>query len=298
MSYSNILLTGGTGQTATALAQRLLSRTDAHLILTSRKGAGSVPSALSSFDSKRVKTVRFDWDDSSTLSSPFDDKIDAVYLVPHHSPGSVERTKTFIDLALENGVKRFVMLGSSAVEIDGPGPGKFHKLLEDVRQSGKLKEYAVLRPSWFFTNLATQYAPGIISSDHVVSAAGDGKYGWVSVEDIAEAAFSALTVPAEELYREYIITGPELLNLDEVADVLSEILFRKITHVRLSESESMERVPQEHAQMMTQLDIAISNGLEERTFALEDTEPGKLKRWIGKESFKDFISANTEAWKK
>ena len=154
MSSPTILLTGGTGQTATSLAQRLLSRTDAHLILTSRKGGGGIPSALSSIDSKRLDAVKFDWDDPSTLSAPFNTigkKIDAVYLVPHHSPGSVERTKTFIDLALEHGGRRFVMLGSSAVSIDGAGPGKFHRLLEDARQSGKLKEYAVLRPSWFFS---------------------------------------------------------------------------------------------------------------------------------------------------
>ncbi|KAL0580563.1 hypothetical protein V5O48_001475 [Marasmius crinis-equi] len=307
MSPRTFLLTGGTGQTAGALAQHLLSRTDAHLILTSRKGAEGIPPAFaSSSHSERVQAVQFDWDDPSSYATPFDlpeKKIDVVYLVPHHSSQSLERTKAFIDRAVEHGVSRIIMLSASATPIDGPGPGKLHRLLEDARESGKLKEYGVLRPSWFFTNFANQYAPEIRDANQIISAAGDGKYGWVSVEDIAEAAFCAIVDPSEELYGEYLITGPELLNLDEVAVLLSEALSRQITHVRLSEAESLERwtkmgVSPQHAQTMTQLDIAISNGLEERVFELKDEEPRKLKRWVGKKKMKDFVQANKSTWLK
>lgn len=50
----------------------------------------------------------------------------------------------FIELAAKQGIRRFVLLGSSMVPEGGPFMGQVHKKLRELNV-----EWAVLRPSWF-----------------------------------------------------------------------------------------------------------------------------------------------------
>lgn len=53
--------------------------------------------------------------------------------------------KTFIDLAMQKGVKRFVLLSASLLDVgDGPMMGKVSKYVTSLNV-----EYAILRPTWF-----------------------------------------------------------------------------------------------------------------------------------------------------
>lgn len=49
-----------------------------------------------------------------------------------------------------------------------------------------------------------------------MSAAADGRIPWVSVDDIADVAFAALT-DEKSHNRDHIIVGPELLTYDGVS---------------------------------------------------------------------------------
>ncbi len=133
----SILLTGGTGTTAMRLA-RLLQAANKRVILASRKGA--VPEPFSG--------VKFDWHDPATFPNPFavDPTIESVYLVsPPGDPDVLGPMKPFIDLAVQKGVKRFVLLSVSTIEAGGPAMGKVHEYLISLGV-----EYFVIRPSWFF----------------------------------------------------------------------------------------------------------------------------------------------------
>jgi len=57
--------------------------------------------------------------------------------------------KTFIDLALSKGVKRFVLLSASLLDVaDGPAMSRVSKYVSE-----KVPEWAVLRPTWFMGTL-------------------------------------------------------------------------------------------------------------------------------------------------
>jgi hypothetical protein len=59
----------------------------------------------------------------------------------------------------------------------------------------------------------------------VTTATGDGKIGFVSVEDIARAVTGFLISPrSKELGTERIVVGPELLSFDDVCIVMYLIL--------------------------------------------------------------------------
>ncbi len=133
-----ILLTGGTGQIATRIA-RLLKEANQPVLLTSHKGV--VPESF--------KDVKFDWYDPSTFENVFtaDPNIGRVYLVAPRATSKVfPPMKAFIDLAVQKGVKRFVVLTTATMTDDYSlmGP-KVHEYLLSLNV-----DYAVLRPSWFF----------------------------------------------------------------------------------------------------------------------------------------------------
>ncbi|KAF7348539.1 NAD(P)-binding protein [Mycena venus] len=269
-----ILLTGGTGKTASPLS-KLLLQAKQPVVLATR--SGKVPAPFSG--------VRFDWLDSSTYNIPFDaySDIDRIYIVAPPVMDMFPPMKAFIDYAVERGVKRFVLLSAGVLEIGGPSMGKAHEYLDSLKV-----EYCALRPSWFIENFTTQYADLIKTRNEIVSATGDGLLGYVSTEDIADVAFKAL-VEEKIDNNNPIIVGPELVSYDQIADMLTEILGRKITHTKLTEAEFKKvligrGMPEDYAQMMTILDsVHVARGGEEQLFRRADV--------VGKRTLRAFLEA-------
>ncbi|KAJ7698630.1 hypothetical protein B0H17DRAFT_324738 [Mycena rosella] len=274
-----ILLIGGTGKSATPLANLLL-QANQPLLLTTR--SGNVPAPF--------KGVRFDWLNPSTYTLPFelDANIDRVYLIAPPILVSFPPMKVFVDLAISRGVKRFVLLSAGMVEPGGPAMGKAHEYLSTLKV-----EYCALRPSWFFENFLFQYNERIKAKDEIVSATGDGLLGYVSTEDIADVAFKALVDDVVE-HTNPIIVGPELLSYDKIAAMLTEVLRREIKHNRLTPAEFKQvcvdkGMPEDYAQMMTMLDGFIAQGAEEKNYRRADV--------VGKRTLRAFFEANKEAWR-
>ena len=139
-----ILVTGGTGKTGLILS-RLLKDANHSVLIASRNGTAPSP----------YKAVKFDWSDDKTFENPFiaDPNIDRVYLVLPPVIGQLDTVKTFIDLAISKGVKRFVLLTASVAEIGGPVlelMWKVHEYLINIKV-----EYTVLRPTWFIRTYLT-----------------------------------------------------------------------------------------------------------------------------------------------
>ncbi|KAF8907532.1 hypothetical protein CPB85DRAFT_836591 [Mucidula mucida] len=261
----SILLTGGTGKTSIRIA-RLLQNTNMRFILTSRQGI--VPEPFTG--------VKFDWYDPATFENPFaiESNIESVYLVPPlGSPDVIKALKPFIDLAVEKGVKRFVLLSISTLDAGSPYMGKVHEYLISLGV-----DYFVIRPSWFFENFITLHLESIRDRHTIVTASGDGKIGFISADDIADLAFDALT-RAESYNTDKIIVGPELLSYDDVAKTLSDVLGININHTRIGADE-LKRMYlgfglDERLDMLVDLEKSNASGAEEMIFA-------HPKRFLGK----------------
>lgn len=282
-----ILLTGGTGKTASRIAKHLQTR-NVPVLLTSRKGQAGVPAGF--------KGVTFDWADESTYNNPFneDQNIETIYIVvPPPSPAydGFKLTNKFIDVAKEKGVKRFVLLSASIVEKGGFAHGQVHAHLDSIGV-----DYAVLKPSWFFNNFLST-APVIKAKDEFVTATGTAKLGFVAEDDIADAAAEILTTPKLG-GTERLIVGPELLSYDEVAEQLSQVLGRKITHRSVSVEERNaflveHGAPEEIAKILSVIEAnVVAKGVEEKLYN------GTPDKAVGKISFRDFAEANKAEWQK
>ncbi|MFI8237840.1 NmrA family NAD(P)-binding protein [Streptomyces sp. NPDC085866] len=212
-----------------------------------------------------AEPVRFDWYDSTTFGDALTGA-ERVYLVPPvGDPDPAAVMLPFLRRARTVGVRRAVLLSSSAIPEGGPGVGVVHRALP-----GLFDQWAVLRPSWFMQNFTGTHAHAhSIRADGVIlTAAGTGRVGFVDADDIAAVAVRALTdgrAPDADL----ILTGPEALSHDDVARVLTEVTGRSVTHRHLTYDQMRDRLavsmPLEFATMLAGLERAIAQGAEDRT---------------------------------
>jgi len=282
-----ILIVGGTGNTGTRLAS-ILHAAGQSTMLASR--SGTVPSSLANTDN--VKGVKFNWFDPATFENPFTalpssfSPIDRMYLVVPNAEDQLKVTKGFIDLAATKGVKRFVLLSAASCEKGGPAMGKIHEYLDQ-----KGVEYFALRPTWFMDNFKTMFLKSIVEKNEIGTTTKDGRVAFISSDDIAEAAKDAL-LDEKPVRTDYVIVGPDLFTYDEVTEIISEIVGRKIVHKPLTEEEAIAFWTEiyssdDMAKMLVMLEGLIAAGVAEAITKYE-------RVIVGKTHFRDFIRANKD----
>ncbi len=249
-----VLVTGATGTTGSRTVAGLVAA--GHRVKAAGRRATPLPGA---------EPVRFDWYDPTTFDDALAD-CDRLYLAPPvGEPEPAPVMLPFLRRARAAGVRRAVLLSSSAVPKGGPAVGAVHEALP-----GLFDEWAVLRPSWFMQNFtgAHPHARSIREEGVVRTATGSGRVGFVDAEDIAAVAVHALT-DAQAPDRELVLTGPEALRYDDIARITAEVLGRPVVHRHLTPLELTAvlgtGMPGRFAALLADLDRAIAEGAEDRT---------------------------------
>ena len=144
------LVLGATGKTGSRIVARL--------------NALGVPTRVGS----RSAGPAFDWNDSSNWDQVLSGVTNAyVNFAPDLAiPGAQDSIRQFIDLAIEKGVKRVVLLS-------GRGEEEAQRC-EEVIQRDDL-EWTVVRASWFAQNFSEGEFMEMVMSGHVVLPAGNVK---------------------------------------------------------------------------------------------------------------------------
>jgi ergot alkaloid biosynthesis protein len=245
-----VLITGATGKTG----RRLLALLDERNI--SAKAASRTPPAGG---------VHFDWTDRTTWDTALVD-VRSVYLVaPMGADDAVSLMTEFIETAISRGVARFVLLSASPIEAGGPAMGQVHQWL-----AGSGAEWAVLRPSWFMENLSEgPHCITIRDERAIYTATGHGRVPFISAHDIARGAAAALTAK-DAPNSDFVLTGPDLINYDEVARRISDAIGETVVHHSLTFDELVARhvangLIEPHAQTLALMDLIIAEGAEDRT---------------------------------
>lgn len=203
-----ILVIGSTGKTGSRIAAGL--RAAGHPV---RDGSRNAP-------------IPFDWDDDTTWAASLDG-VSAAYVsyFPDLAfPGASDRIAALSALARQMGVGRLVLLS-------GRGETHAEACEQIIRDSGV--DFTLLRCAWFMQNFTEGYLRDPVMAGSIALPAGRVEEPMIDVDDIAEVAIAALTEPHHggQLYE---ITGPEMLDFDKAAAILSQATGRTVTYTPIT----------------------------------------------------------------
>lgn len=233
-----ILATGATGMFGGGVTNELAVRGVALRAMTSNAGRAE------QLKRPGVDPVVADMDRPETLAEAMRG-VDTVFMVSPMDDRVRVREGNVLRAALRAGVRRIVKL-YGAVEHRGDPLGSLHDAsVEAIRQSGL--EWALLSPTSVLETSLLSAIAWIEEAGGIVASAGEGKVAHVAADDVARAGAIVLAERREN-GRNYVITGPELLSLSELCEILSRVTGRSIPYIDVSDQE-LERLLVEDAGM-------------------------------------------------
>jgi uncharacterized protein YbjT (DUF2867 family) len=228
-----ILVTGAAWQSGSAIirefaAQGLAVRA---LVRNRSKAVGLVRSDL-------LEVVEGDMSKPETLTAALAG-VDQVLLNSSADSRMQETQCTFVDACKSAGVNHIVKFSGGETGFD---PSKFrftemHERIEDYLEQSGLA-WTHLRPSQFM-QVYLREARTIIQTGELRLTLGEVQLAPVDVGDIAKIAVALLRGGGHE-GRSFPITGPEALNMVEIAERISRTTWRPVRYVAISPEQRRE----------------------------------------------------------
>jgi uncharacterized protein YbjT (DUF2867 family) len=217
-----ILITGATGTNGREIVKQLSDKGVKIRAMIRKRGDAKLP------DTSNVEFVIGDFDDVASLNAALAD-VERAFLLSPSSAEQVTRESNFIRAAKRAGVRHIVKFSILGAAPDSPSRlirkhGEAEKILEDSAVA-----FTMLRPNYFMQNLLW-YVDHIKSQGVFYSALPPTyKHSHVDARDNAAVAVAALTESGHES-KIYHITGSETLTYQEVAEILSQAIGKKVRY--------------------------------------------------------------------
>ena len=229
---SKILVTGASGHLGHAVLAHLLDTyrlPPADLVAASRDVA-----KLADFAARGVETRSADFDDAASLASAFAG-IDTVLIVSTDAlavPGQrLRQHKNAVEAAAKAGVTHIAYTSM-------PNPDKSlvtfapdHLGTEEAIKASGLP-YTIIRNAWYLDNYLHAMPHNLVSGQWF-TASGTGKVANIARDDCARAAAAVLAKGTAQ-NTTYTLTGPELLDADEIAAAISAATGKPLAAIKVS----------------------------------------------------------------
>ena len=172
-----------------------------------------------------VEAIEFDF----TRSETFDEAlkgVDRIFLMRPPHLGKPENLYPFIDAAKRYPIQLISFLSLMGVEKNTIPP--HHKIEKYIEASGI--PFCHIRPGFFMQNVSGIHSYEIKTMDTILIPAGQSKTSFIDAADIGCAIATVLHQPHKHRNTAYTITGPEALDYNQIANILTEVTGRKITY--------------------------------------------------------------------
>ncbi|GLX04449.1 SDR family oxidoreductase [Microbispora sp. NBRC 16548] len=223
-----IVITGATGQLGRGVVERLLARLPADRIGVSVRD----PLKAQDLVDLGVRVRQGDFDDPASLEHAFEGASQVLIV---SGPADARPHRTAIEAARAVGAERILYTSHMGANPASPfAPMPSHAETEqDLRASGVA--FTALR-NGFYATTAVHFVSQALRSGTLV-APEDGPVSWTAHADLAEVAAVALTEEGKLGGITPPLTGPESLDLADVAAIASDLTGRVITRVTVPDDE-------------------------------------------------------------
>jgi len=242
-----------------------------------------------------IDAVIIDYNRPETLREAFQG-CDKLFLLGPNTLNQTELELNAVDAAKAVGVQHIVKQSVMGAAEEAFSLAKIHRPVEKAIESSTLV-WTFLRPNSFMQNAVTFMGKTIRAESAFYSASDHAKISHVDVRDIAAVAVKALTEPNHE-GKIYTLSGPEALTYDEMAQELSKVLQRSISHINLSPSDLKsgmlaEGMPEALADRMLDLERYFREGQASRITDNIRQVTGRAPR-----RFEEYVreTATTSVW--
>lgn len=214
-----ILITGASGNVGKHVVEELLKKGEEVV------AAGTKLEKLKELFGERVGVVYLDFTDKDSYRPALQD-VDRVFLMRPPHLGKPEDLYPFIDAMKAGNIHLVSFLSLMGVEKNTIPP--HHKIEKYIEKAGI--PFAHVRPGFFMQNLAGVHATEIRENDEVFVPAGKSKTSFIDAGDIGLAVATLLHSPEKYKNTAHTITGPEAMDYDQVAAILSKVTGRRIVY--------------------------------------------------------------------
>lgn len=207
----------------------------------------------------------------------------AFLLAPPGHTNHDELLVPLIDAARAQGVHKVVLMSAMGANADENAP--LRKAERYLEASGL--SYNIIRPNWFMQNFNTFWLHGIHAQGKIFLPVGRAKGSFIDTRDIAAVAARLLSSD-EFANRDFDLTGPEALDHDQVAAILSRetgraITFQDITPEAMLDGLLGAGLPRPYAQFLIVILGFFKAGYAERTtdavLQITGRSPGRFETY-------------------
>jgi uncharacterized protein YbjT (DUF2867 family) len=195
------------------------------------------PNAL--WDKLGIRQIPFEINDQASMTGALKNG-EAFFSLTPLVENLVAAGSNAIRAAKEAGIRKIVRMSAQSASPDAAIQlGRWHYAVEKaVEDSGV--PFTILRPANFMQNYLTYGTPETINGQSAFYAPmGDAKISVIDTRDISAVAARVLIETGHEGKR-YDLTGGESLSNQEIAQILSKALGRKISYVNIPAAKAKE----------------------------------------------------------
>ena len=265
-----IVISGASGALAGEAIRALLLRGVklVDLVLVTR-----TPEKLASFSTNGAAVRLGDFDKPETLEAAFAGGRQLLLVSTNSDGDRAAQHANAISAARRAGIRHVVYTSFINATADNPAlVARAHQQTEEALMRSGM-QYTILRNQLYMDGLVDEAFEALKSGDLYTNGA-KGKWAPVSRQDCGEAAAVVLTTPGHE-GKIYEITGPELINHQDLAKLISDVTGRRVRAIEVDDATYMARqlrigTSAELTKLQASFGVAMrANSLNIRTDALQ-----------------------------
>ncbi len=218
----NILVVGASGTVGLELVRILKSK------------GHNVIHATSKVEDLKPNQVHLNVVTKVGLKNAFEGVDKAFFLSPPGYANQHELLIPLIEQAKINKLKKVVLMTAMGANAVDSAPMRMAEVY--LEKSGL--QYNIIRPNWFMQNFNTFWLQGILSQNKIFLPVGKAKGSFIDARDISAVAANLLENDKFN-NQDFDLTGNDVLDHDQVAQVLSEVTGSKISFQDITSNEML-----------------------------------------------------------